>query len=177
MTERDDHAEISDLLARYAHLCDLRDVEGVGACFTEDGQATYSGRRLAPGRAAIVDHLRPLTDTVSTVVTQHIVGTVWIRLDGDNADIATARSYTTVHIVRPAGGGTHEVVHRGLSYDDTLVRTAEGWRFAERFHQVLWSTTDPTRWPVPAYTAPGAAIPGDAAPADEAPADAAPTPD
>jgi uncharacterized protein (TIGR02246 family) len=151
MTERDDHAEISDLLARYAHLCDLKDFEGVGACFTEDGQATFAGERLAPGRAAIVAYLQPLTDHVTTVGTQHIVGTVWIRLDGDRA---TARSYTTVHVVRPAAGGTHEVVHRGLSYDDTLVRTDEGWRFAERVHQVLWSTTDPTQWPVPTYVAP-----------------------
>ena len=148
MTERDDHAEISDLLARYAHLCDLKDFDAVGRCFTEDGQATYSGTRLEPGRAAIVAHMTPLADIL---VTQHIVGTIWITLDGDTA---TARSYTTVHFVRPAAGGTHEVVHRGLSYDDRLVRTAEGWLFAERFHQVLWSTTDPTEWPVPTYRAP-----------------------
>ena len=153
MTGRDDDAEINALLARYAHLCDLRDVEGVAACFTADGRASFAGERLAPGRAAIAAYLQPLTDRVSTLVTQHVVGSVWILLSGDGGS-ATARSYTTVHVVRPAAGGTQEVVHRGLSYDDTIVRTAEGWLFAERVHQVLWSTTEPTQWPVPPYVAP-----------------------
>jgi len=146
MSAADDRAEITDLLARYAIACDRREFDAVGECFTEDGQATYSGKRLDPGRAAIVAHMQPLAQLP---LTQHVVGSVSITLDGDRA---TATSYTTVNLVRPAGDG-HEVVHRGLSYDDRLVRTREGWRFQERFHQVLWSTTAPTVWPVPAFTA------------------------
>ena len=142
----DDRAEIIDLLARYAIACDRREFDAVGECFTEDGQATYSGKRLDPGRAAIVAHMQPLA---SLPLTQHVVGSVSVSLDGDRA---TATSYTTVHLVRPTADG-HEVVHRGLSYDDQLVRTPEGWRFQERFHQVLWSTSEPTVWPVPAFTA------------------------
>lgn len=141
-----DRAEITELLARYAIACDRREFDAVGECFVEDGQATYSGKRLEPGRAAIVAHLQPLG---SLPLTQHVVGTVSVIVDGDRA---TATSYTVVHLVRPAGDG-HEVVHRGLSYDDRLVRTIDGWRFAERFHQVLWSTTEPTEWPVPTFSA------------------------
>jgi uncharacterized protein (TIGR02246 family) len=143
VTATDDRAEITQLLARYAISCDRRDFDDVGRCFTEDGQATYSGKRLDPGRAAIVAHLQPLA---GIPMTQHVVGTPSITVDGDTA---TAISYTTVTFVRPTDGGGHEAVHRGLSYDDKLVRTAEGWKFQERFHQALWSTTQPTVWPVP----------------------------
>ena len=112
---------------------------------TPDAQATYSGVRLEPGIDNIVAHMQPMRNFP---VTQHVVGSMVIAVDGDTA---TATSYTTVHVVRPIEGGGHDVVHRGLSYDDRLVRTADGWRFAERFHQVLWSTSEPTEWPVPTF--------------------------
>jgi uncharacterized protein (TIGR02246 family) len=143
VTATDDRAEITELLARYAIACDRREFEQVGACFTEDGQATFAGTRLGPGRDAIVTYLQPLVDVL---MTQHVVGTASISVDGDRA---TATSYTTVTFVRPAANGGHEAVHRGLSYDDQLVRTADGWKFKERFHQALWSTSEPTVWPVP----------------------------
>jgi hypothetical protein len=146
MPQADDWIEITELLARYAIAVDERRFEDVGACFIEDGQATYSGVRLEPGRAAIVAHMLPLRDIP---MSQHVVGTTSIAVDGDTA---SAISYTTVHAVRPTADG-HEVVHRGLRYDDRLVRTRAGWLFAERYHQVLWSTTEPTVWPVPAFTA------------------------
>ena len=142
----DDRGEIAELLARYAIAVDERRFDDVGACFTEDGQATYSGVRLEPGRAAIVAHLSPLVDIP---MSQHVVGTTSITVDGERA---SAVSYTTVHAVRPTADG-HEVVHRGLRYDDRLIRTSAGWLFSERYHQVLWSTTDPTTWPVPPFTA------------------------
>jgi uncharacterized protein (TIGR02246 family) len=143
VTATDDRAEITELLARYAIALDRRELDAVGELFTEDGQATYSGNRLDPGRAAIVAYLQPLVDVP---MTQHMIGLPSITVDGDTA---TATSYAIVTFVRDAEAGGHEAVHRGLSYDDRLVRTPEGWRFAERFHQPLWSTTGPTVWPVP----------------------------
>ncbi|HMC68666.1 MAG TPA: nuclear transport factor 2 family protein, partial [Mycobacteriales bacterium] len=138
-----DRDEIAELLARYAIATDRRDFDALRATFTPDGVATYGGVRCE-GADAIVEHCRPVADFP---VTQHIVGSVSITVDGDTA---SATSYTTVHVVRPVGTG-HEVVHRGLSYDDRLVRTPSGWKFAERFHQVLWSTTEATVWPVPPF--------------------------
>ena len=144
MTATDDRAEITEVLARYAIALDRRQFDVVGDLFTEDGQATYSGNRLDPGRAAIVAYLQPLAEVP---MTQHMVGTPSITIDGDTA---TAVSYTIVTFVREAEDGEgHVAVHRGLSYDDQLVRTPDGWRFKERFHQPLWSTNGPTVWPVP----------------------------
>ncbi len=143
MAAADDRADITELLARYAIALDRRELDAVGELFTEDGQATYSGNRLDPGRAAIVAYLQPL---VEVPMTQHVIGTPSITVDGDTA---TATSYAIVTFVREAEDGGHTAVHRGLSYDDQLVRTADGWRFKERFHQALWSTDGPTVWPVP----------------------------
>ena len=84
-----------------------------------------------------------------TACTNASCGAGEVCVDGE---CATAISYTTVHAVRPTTHG-HEVVHRGLRYDDRLIRTPGGWLFTERYHQVLWSTTDPTTWPVPPFTA------------------------
>jgi 3-phenylpropionate/cinnamic acid dioxygenase small subunit len=142
----EDRARIVELLVRYAFCCDDRDFEGAGGCFTADAQAEYSGVRLPRGVAHIVAHLRPLANLPAT---QHIVGSVGVRLAGHRA---TSRSYVVAHLVRATGDG-HEVVHRGLRYDDELVRTDDGWRIADRLHRVLWSTTEPTVWPVPGFTA------------------------
>ena len=148
-TSGDDRAEIADLLGRYAQICDSGTYEGLRECFTEDARAEYSGVALAPGVEHIVAHMAPLADLP---VTQHVVGSIAIDLDGDRA---TAQSYTVVHFVRPSAGG-HEVVHRGLRYDDVFVHTPAGWRIQERIHRVLWSTAEPTEWPVPPYSAPSA---------------------
>jgi hypothetical protein len=148
-TPGDDRTELADLIGRYAQICDSGSYEGLRRCFTEDARATYSGVPLEPGVENIIAHMAPLADLP---VTQHVVGSIAIDLEGDRA---TAQSYTVVHFVRPASDG-HEVVHRGLRYDDVFVRTTAGWRIEERMHQVLWSTTEPTEWPVPPYTPPSA---------------------
>jgi hypothetical protein len=148
-TPGDDRAEIADLISRYAQICDSGSYEALRDCFTPDARAEYSGVALERGVEHIIAHMAPLADLP---VTQHVVGSIATDLDGDRA---TTQSYTVVHFVRTAPGG-HEVVHRGLRYDDDLVRTPAGWRIHDRRHQVLWSTTEPTEWPVPKYVAPSA---------------------
>lgn len=143
----EDRAAIAELLSRYAQGCDRRDLDAVGGCFTEDAQAEYSGKRLPRGVAHIVAHMAPLAQLPAS---QHLVGSVSVEIDGD---AATASSYTTAHLVRAVDDG-HVVIHRGLHYADKLVRTPAGWRISERIHRVLWSTSQPTVWPVPRLTAP-----------------------
>ena len=143
--KEDDRTAVLALLHRYALACDERDVDALRACFTPDARAEYSGVRLAAGVDHIVEHLRGLT---RVPLTQHVVGTAVVDVAGDRA---RATSYITAHLVRRAGDG-HEVVHRGLRYDDELVRTESGWRIRERVHRVLWSTAQPTVWPVPPFS-------------------------
>jgi 3-phenylpropionate/cinnamic acid dioxygenase small subunit len=140
----DGEGAVVALLHRYALACDERDFDALRACFTPDATAEYSGVRLEAGVDHIVEHLQGLR---GVPLTQHVVGTVVVDVTGSRA---RATSYTTVHLLRAAGEG-HEVVHRGVRYDDELVRTDAGWRIRERVHRVLWSTAQPTVWPVPPF--------------------------
>lgn len=146
MSYAEDRAAIEELLARYVRGCDERDWPAVESCFTADARAEYSGVRLPPGVDHIVAHLAPLARLAAS---QHVIGSVSIRVAGDTA---TAGWYAVAHLVRAVAGG-HEVVHRGLSYRDCLKRTGDGWRIRDRVHAVVWSTRTPTTWPVRRFSA------------------------
>jgi hypothetical protein len=146
MSYGDDRAAIMELLVRYWHACDRKAFDEIAGCFTQDAQAEYSGVRLPRGVDNIVEHLSPLGTRVAA--SQHISGSISVSVDGD---AATARSYAVAYLVLVAGDG-HELVQRGLVYDDQLVRTPDGWRIRDRVHQAIWSVSSPTGWPVPRFT-------------------------
>jgi hypothetical protein len=123
-------ADIEELLLAYADAVDDRDFERVARCFTPGARATYSGRRLEPGVAAIVAHIRGLERFAAS--THQVTN---IRVDvGDER--ATARSSALAWLVSTDDPAV--LLVRGLRYDDRLVLTAEGWRIDERVHQARW---------------------------------------
>jgi len=121
-----DRDAIRDLLACYTYNGDRGRVADLAACFAADGVLEYPGNRPV-GPAAIAASLTSgRRDPRLTFVRHHITNPL-IRVDGDGA---TARSYFTVHSnFGPDHSGT---------YDDTLVRTPEGWRFAHRRVRIDW---------------------------------------
>lgn len=121
-----DRDAIRDLLARYTYSGDRGWVDELAGCFAADGLLEYPGA-TATGPAAILASLTSATrDPPLTFVRHHITNPL-IAIDGD---AATARSYFTVHSnAGPDHSGT---------YDDRLVRTVEGWRFAHRRVRVDW---------------------------------------
>ncbi len=74
-----------------------------------------------------------IIDAIATALTpldgsQHLVGSHVVDVDGDTA---TCRCYLHgQHIRHDVGGDPHFIV--ALTYDDELVRTADGWRIARR---------------------------------------------
>lgn len=111
-----DGAEILDLLARYAHVIDNRDWAESGDVFTVDVRL---GRD--PVIATGVDSFSELIGTAPATHGHNTTDVILdLRPDG------TVRAWSKFYIVR--GDGT---VGSG-DYQDTLVRTAEGWRIAER---------------------------------------------
>ena len=99
--------------------------------------ASFAGV-LVPGRggAAIVAFLASLpggsAGTAPPMKTSHLFTNLVIHLDGDQAE---ARSRAAVYSVR----GTPEQVRvRGISYQDLVRRTPDGWRIANRVHSVAW---------------------------------------
>ena len=133
-----DHEAIAQVLARYGRGLDDRDFDAVAACFTADACATFSGVELAPGRDAIIAHVRGLSALAAST---HLFGLPVIELaaDGNSAEVETA---AVAHlVVHPTAG---PVRTRGLRYRDTFVRvpgtTAGEWRIGRRIHRVDWMT-------------------------------------
>ncbi|SEO40911.1 nuclear transport factor 2 family protein [Trujillonella endophytica] len=119
--ERD---EILQLLYRYNHTIDDGDAGAWADTWTEDGVfegvlpdgARLTGREQLVGFASQVHGMR------------HVIANPVVDLDGDAARV---RAY----VFAIAAG---RIIAAG-AYDDTVVRTAAGWRFARRRF-----TPDPT---------------------------------
>lgn len=123
-----DRDAIRDLLARYTYHGDRGRIEQLAACFAMDGTIEYPGT-LARGRAAIVAALTSGERNPAITFVRHHITNPLIELDGE---AATARSYFAVHSDNgPDHSGT---------YDDRLVRIAEGWRFAHRRVRIDWQS-------------------------------------
>lgn len=115
MSEQTDLEAIRDLLARYCLHLDKDEHEDWVALFTPDATYQVYGRSFE-GHQGL---LRMATGAPGGL---HLGGPPVIELDGD-----TARTSQNLLFVDRGNGQS-----RGAVYDDVLVRTAEGWRFASR---------------------------------------------
>jgi ketosteroid isomerase-like protein len=134
VSDRDD---ILELVARYAHTVDERDVDGVVACFVPDGRMDFEGgATTAVGhdgiRAAFEEAFaRPALRAPSA--STHLMANTIVNVDGDAGH---AETQAVAYLVDP-GAGT--LVTRGLRYSDDLRRDpAGGWRIAHRVHRCTW---------------------------------------
>lgn len=123
-----DRDAIRDLLARYTYHGDRGRVADLADCFAADGILEYPGKSPKGPKAIAASLSSGMRDPRLTFVRHHITNPL-IAIDGDDA---TARSYFAVH-------GNFGPDHSG-TYDDKLVRTAGGWRFAHRRVRIDWQT-------------------------------------
>jgi hypothetical protein len=126
--ELSDRFEIQDLIARYSQLLDLRAWDEMDALFTEDCVLDYTSTGAIKGswpehKAFDIEVLTPFKGT------QHLMGLPIITLSGDTA---TARTIC----FNPMVIDDKKLFYVGLWYDDELVRTETGWRFAKRTEQL-----------------------------------------
>ena len=130
LQELSDRHEITELIARYSQLLDLRAWDEMDALFTEDAVLDYTATGAICG--SWPEHKafdqRVLTGFAGT---QHVMGLPTIRLEGDRA---TARTIC----FNPMVVDDKKVFFVGLWYDDELVRTSTGWRFARRVEQLSY---------------------------------------
>ena len=131
MTELDRllaEAEINRLIIRYAALNDSGDFTGLVATFVDDGVFVRPMTSDAVvGRAAILASFLARPPRIA----RHMTSNVTVDFVGDDA--ATARSMMLLYTA--AAGALPAVATPGAKlggFDDRLVRTPEGWRFAER---------------------------------------------
>lgn len=118
--------EISRLITQFALLNDAGDWAGVAQTFTPDGRFVRpAGGDAILGREAIRASLESRPPRKSCHLITNIV------VDVASADEAVARC-TLLLFAAPAGAA--DAVSPGLigGFRDKLVRTPDGWRFAER---------------------------------------------
>ncbi|MBV9487919.1 MAG: nuclear transport factor 2 family protein [Frankiaceae bacterium] len=136
-TEVKDRLEIQHLISRYADIIDGQRFDELDDIFTADAVIDYSTFGVPVGGVAeIKEFLRSSFPFFER--TQHMMGLPHIEVSGDSA---TARTSCNNPMVSKKRDGTSEVWLIGLWYDDELVRTDAGWRFAKRTETRCYTLT------------------------------------
>lgn len=128
--EISDRIEIQDLLSRYTDAIDRRDWDALDGIFTTDAWIDY---RSVGGAAGNLDEIKKFLDDSFKLFesSQHLIGSSVVNIAGDEA---TARTICHNPMVFK-GGSDPRLLVCGIWYRDRLVRTAGGWRIAERVEE------------------------------------------
>ena len=128
---REDRAQITELLDRYAEAIDLRRWELLETVFAPDARFD-SGEWVVQGRPELVAQIRTYIDGCGP--TQHLLGNYRVTLDGD-----TARSRVYVRAFHACKDRSDPRTYEmGGEYADELRRTPAGWRSVRRSLRVFF---------------------------------------
>jgi hypothetical protein len=134
----EDRAAISEVVIKYGAAVDQRDWAMFAACFTDPVDTDYSGlgspaREWA--RDAFVENIR--VHLSGFTATQHISPNHIIEFDEQDLDRALCRSYMYAqHYLEGSPDGDFYLA-RG-SYDNHMLRTADGWQIERIVQRVFW---------------------------------------
>ncbi len=145
LQEISDRLEIQDLFARYSFAIDERDWNALDAIFTPDAKIDYSETGGATGTYPEIKAWLPGA-LERFPMFQHMVATTKLDIAGDEARSRTILFNPMTH---RAADGAEQVFFIGLWYRDRLVRTADGWRIAERYEDMGWTHNVPEMAPAP----------------------------
>jgi hypothetical protein len=129
-----DYMEIQQLYARYNHAIDSLDAEGLAALFTADGSVSfYKGS----GHDALVDMINKLASQepgLSYLNPQTGKRGTYRRHWNSGLVISgtTEVAKGAVYLLAVNVGAKPPVLLSASQYDDTLVKTPQGWRFQRR---------------------------------------------
>ena len=126
--DRETRQAVADVMVRYATGIDRRDWALFRTCFTADVAADYGDLGSWDSVDAIADYM--VATHADMGHTMHQLTNIAVTVDGD---AATARAY--VDAVLMGVDGTSGLQARGF-YDDSLVRTVDGWQIAQRRFEV-----------------------------------------
>ncbi|KHK90355.1 hypothetical protein LK12_17310 [Novosphingobium malaysiense] len=129
--------ELIDLVHFYSTAIDAKEWTALNRVFTPDCRIIYrsgtqSGDGVAPMRVfetcdEIIDAIAPLHDHLEASL--HHMTNIVIRFEDE--DRAVGRTYGRILLIHSTHPGGPAYQSAGI-YDDRFVRTAQGWRIAER---------------------------------------------
>jgi uncharacterized protein (TIGR02246 family) len=120
-----DREQITDVLIRYATGIDTQDWPLFRTCFTTDVQADYGEIGVWAGVDGITEYMT--TTHAGMPATNHMLSNIAIEVDGDRAS-----AVTYVHAVLVLRRDPEQSVDAVGKYEDSLVRTDDGWKIAAR---------------------------------------------
>lgn len=126
-----DRLLIRELIEEYSNRCTRRDCDNLGDLFVEDcvWRTTGVNRREFAGRDAVVGAITAVVKGYPLIV--QMPHAPVIAVDGDKATATT--------LMHEFGKlGEAETAFTYAVYRDKLVRTEEGWKFAERTFDGLY---------------------------------------
>ena len=139
--EISDRFEIQDLLYRYAHLIDQKEVQGLREVFTADAFIDYSAMGGSVGD--LEETLAFLEGALSNDLfpnTQHLNANIQVEVAGDVA-MGRVMCFNPMEMAMPDGGS--QVYFLGLWYLDEYRRMPEGWRISRRQEEKSWVFNTP----------------------------------
>lgn len=132
--EIQDRWAIMDLYDRQLAAAEAWDFDAYDTTFAADAEVDLRdfGQAVRP-YGEYRDWLASLRSVM--VHAQRIAGGLRLHLDGDGASTRVpVVCYVTMEIDR-----SRTLTSTGLFYNDTLARTADGWRIVARYEELSWS--------------------------------------
>jgi SnoaL-like domain len=132
-----DRAEIGDLLLRYSESLNEADWDTWASCFTPEATVDYTTAGGIAG--SVADAVAWLSPTMS-IFDMRIGRIANIQVAFDDSDRAKVTSqYSMVMRLPGAEGASPTYIEAAGWYDDIAVRTAAGWRLAQRTERLAYT--------------------------------------
>lgn len=133
----EDHIAIAAIVDTFSNLADKQDFGALVELLTEDAEVDFFfGDHLAgswKGRAAFREALVRFSNSFES--TYHFNGQQVIEIEGDTA---TSQHYCLAMQIG-AAAGKRMLTTNGVTYLDTYVRGADGWKISKRTSRFTWS--------------------------------------
>lgn len=129
-----DREDIIQLINLYGFAMDTQRWDLFDRIFTDDVDADYGPTSHWTSREAFKNDFGSFHEVFDA--TQHVMTNHLVTVEGDRA---SAHTYGSWRLICHAAGDPPVWDGTGY-YDDTLVRTAEGWRIAKRVCRVVFWT-------------------------------------
>lgn len=139
--EISDRLEIQQLMTAYSTAIDSRRFDDLDDVFLPDAFIDYSAMGGEKGRYPQIKQYL-INGLERFPAYYHMIANPDIKLDGNSA---TSRTICFNPMEVELADGSRQMMFLGLWYVDRHVRTAQGWRIAERSEETCWDYNVPGR--------------------------------
>ncbi|MCP4603300.1 MAG: nuclear transport factor 2 family protein [Proteobacteria bacterium] len=135
--EVSDLLEIETILTRYCTAIDTKQYDMLDSLFTTEATLDYTSAQGI--RGTLHEAKAWLAKVLARFpMTQHVVGNFTITVEVDRAS-SRCSFFNPMGLPLQEGEERQKILFFGGYYNDTLVRTENGWRISERVEELTWN--------------------------------------